>query len=232
MMCPYCGEEVPVDSNRCWKCGTDLPEGASRAPGDELEVPDDDDGPPGATASAGGDLVTCPHCDAPVPKKAQRCRECGRPVREVKGSSGAGAWRLGAWLVVLVLAVGAAFLVVTFSLKSFRKGTTRLPKSDVTWEKLHGQMTAPGTDETRRKEIWDRLYDSHFVRWSGYVASHDPGSNEVTFSQKKGGKPECVVEFEDLSELKDGGDEVVWYSARLVDFQKGAGKEGGVFRLK
>ena len=49
-MCPYCGEDAPIDSGQCWKCGSDLS-------GDGLH----DD----------GDHITeCPACSAQIPPNA------------------------------------------------------------------------------------------------------------------------------------------------------------------
>lgn len=228
MMCPYCGEEVPVDSNRCWKCGTDLPEGAGRGAQDELEVPDDD-GAPGA-GPAPGEPLLCPHCGSPVPKNASRCRECGRAVKEVQSAGGGAGWRWGAWVTVLVIGIGAAFLVVSYSLKSLRKEKPRTPRTEVAQDKLRAQMAAP-TPEERKREIWNRLFDRHFVKWSGYVVSRE-GDATLLFSQKKGGKEaECKVAFlpdEQLEGLKDGGEDIVWYSARLVAYEAIKDKTGAL----
>src|SRR5581483_2190528 len=115
-MCPYCGEEVPQDSSKCWKCGTELSEsGAARPDGDELEVPDDEDDDDG---SGKVELIECPFCGSPAPKKASRCKECGRTIQQVKTNAAAAAlWKWGVWAVVLIVAVSTVTAVVIYSQK-------------------------------------------------------------------------------------------------------------------
>src|SRR4051812_39035041 len=114
-MCPYCGEEVPQDTSKCWKCGTELSgTGAAPAEGDDLEVPDDDEEDDGKPVA----LVECPFCGEPVNKKALRCRECGRALQKVKSSAATLAlWKWGVWAVVLVVAVSSITAVVIYSQK-------------------------------------------------------------------------------------------------------------------
>src|SRR5581483_6380364 len=127
-MCPYCGEEVPADSAKCWKCGTELEGGSGKAPGggDDLEVPeeDPDDAGGGGAPKKSNKMIPCPHCESPVPEKATRCKECGRPVREIATNTGA-AWRFGTWLVVLGIGIAVAITVVVVAVKKHRAGQVR-----------------------------------------------------------------------------------------------------------
>src|SRR5437588_11765093 len=105
-MCPYCGEEVPDDSSRCWKCGTEISESAAKPAGDDLEVPDDDDDDDGSESGEPRiEVVECPHCGSTQPKKATRCRECGRMLKAVKTVPGVALWKYGTWAAVALVGI-------------------------------------------------------------------------------------------------------------------------------
>jgi hypothetical protein len=232
-MCPYCGEEVPNDSAKCWKCGTELSEGGAKAPadGDDLEVPDDDD----EDGGKGPQTIECPHCGSEAPKKAQRCKECGRALREVKTSHGAAAWKLGVWALVLGGGLAITVAVVVYSVR--RRGDAERAKViAVTFENLKDKVKPlQRTNEERRRDVWNREFDRKFVRWTGVVVQRDPDQElRLQISQTKGmkDKTDVIVDFDDdsreaLSGLKVG--DTIVYSARLVEF--GHDKDTVAFRL-
>ena len=231
-MCPYCGEEVPADSAKCWKCGTELEGGAGKAAGgasDELEVPDDDDG--GGEGGGGQEKIPCPHCESPVPKKAARCRECGRMVREVSTNKAAAAWRMGTWLVVGGVALAVAIVVFVVAKRRHLAQQDR-PITKIEYADLEKRMQPLVTaNKERKRELWTRDFEGKFVKWSGTVVKVDADAGHLTISHTKGGQRADVdVEMredarDDLKDLKENTP--VGYSARLVDF----GKDGLAFTL-
>jgi hypothetical protein len=233
-MCPYCGEEVPADSAKCWKCGTELGGEGSTKPGssDELEVPEDEDE---AGETAGGErraeMIPCPHCESPVSKKAVRCRACGRNVRAVKQSHAAAAWRWGTWLLVLGVAVAAVAAVATLSLKRQRASQVRTI-SGYKFEELEKKLQPlVPTSSERKREIWARDFEGKWVKWSGVVVTVDADTGHVTVAHTKGSKKaDGEIEFRDdaREELRAlNPDQPIVYSARLADF----GKDGMAFSL-
>jgi hypothetical protein len=216
-MCPYCGEEVPADSGRCWKCGTELTEGA-KAEGDELEVPDEDEDEGGAP-SPGNQLIDCPHCGAQVAKKMRRCKECGRALQEVKTNKGAVAWRYGVWILVVGVGIAVAGTVVGVSLGR-KHAAERSKILNITFGDAVSKLQ-PGKkmNEERRTEVWTKEFQNKFVKWKdGTVTSVDPDRRHVTFSHSTKGKADVVVTFDSDVDLSEGDKKE--YSARLVEFGK------------
>jgi hypothetical protein len=231
-MCPYCGEEVPADTAKCWKCGTELSEGSGKAPGDDLEVPEEEPDDAGAAPKKSRKMIPCPHCESPVPANAVRCKECGRPVREGKGSQAGAAWRMGTWLVVVGFGVAVAIAVVVVAYKRRHEGKPR-PLIPIAYAELERRMTPlqPSTQGERRRELWTRDFEGKFVKWSGVVIQVHEDTGHVDVAHTKGSKKaEADVELRDdaradLGDLKP--DQPIVYSARLVEF----GKDGFAFTL-
>jgi hypothetical protein len=231
-MCPYCGEEVPADSAKCWKCGTELSEGASsgKAPGEDLEVPEEDPDEDGGAPKKSKKMIPCPHCESPVPETAARCKECGRPVRELQTNTGA-AWRFGTWLVVLGIGIAVAITVVVVAVKKHRAGQVRSILA-VQYAELEARIKPLTTGQNERKhEVWQRDFQDKFVKWSGVVVQVHKDTGHVDVVHTKGGKKaEVDVEIRDdaRAELEDlKPDDPIVYSARLVEF----GKDGFAFTL-
>jgi hypothetical protein len=219
-MCPYCGEEVPQDSSKCWKCGTELSEGASRAEGEELEVPDDDDD---EDAPKGQVVVECPFCGTPVPKKSLRCRECGRMVQRLKSNAAQAAlWKWGVWAAVIVVAIGGAVGVVLYAQKRSlaAERASRMINADFDRLVQRIQPTNKGFKEERRREVWEKEFERRFVHWNdGVVVWFDAEAHTVKIARQKDGKPDLLVTFmkdEDLSHLQLN--EKIEYSARLIGY--------------
>ena len=230
-MCPYCGEEVPADSAKCWKCGTELAAGGSEKSGgaasEELAVPEDEDEGGGGAK----EMIPCPHCESPVSKKATRCRECGRAVREVTANHAATAWRMGTWLIVAGVGLAAAISVGVYSRRRHYAAQVRtITKIEYADLERRLQPLVAGSTE-RKREVWQRDIEGKFVKWTGTVVTADPDTGHVTVSQTKGGtKADVDVELredgrDDLRDLKPN--QPIGYSARLVDF----GKDGMAFTL-
>jgi hypothetical protein len=239
-MCPYCGEEVPDDSSRCWKCGTELTEGGAPAPTDdeeELEVPADDDGEP---TEKKVELVNCPFCDSPMPKSALRCRECGRTVRSPEAARGAVAWRLGPWLIFAAVAVIAIAVIATVVTKKMReKEKQHDPPIQIKFVDLDTRITPlrklSATIDEKRQAIWNDDFKGKFVKWPGQwilKATKIGEEWEVELSEKepktlgKTDKPSAVVTFLPATNEDEAGrltrtlktGERITYTARLVDF--------------
>lgn len=242
-MCPYCGEEVPDDSSRCWKCGTELSEGGSPAASDddeELDVPADDDDAEPTEKKKSVELVNCPFCDSPMPKSALRCRECGRTVRSPEAARGAVAWRLGPWLVFAAVAIVAVGVIATVLQRKMReKENQREPVIEIKYGDLEAKLSPlkkfSAANEEKRAGVWTNDFKGKYVHhWHQYVlkATKNGDEWEVELSDKetkamaKGEKPSSIVTFspaqnEDEAQkltrsLKVG--ESITYTARLVDF--------------
>jgi predicted nucleic acid-binding Zn ribbon protein/Cu/Ag efflux protein CusF len=233
-MCPYCGEEVPQDSSKCWKCGTELSHDSSAAKGegDELEVPDDEEEDDGKPVS----LVECPYCGEPVNKKSIRCRECGRALQKVKSNAAAAAlWKWGVWAVVLIVAVSSITAVVIYSQKRALMAERSAKAIGASFETLMSRLQplSKGFKEERRREVWEKDFERRFVHWTdGKFQEFDPSTMKVkvTHGKKDKDKPDVIVTFlkdnnESLSRLQVG--DTIEYSARLV----GYGEEGFAFTL-
>lgn len=235
-MCPYCGEEVPADSPKCWKCGTELEAGSGKGAqgaggSDELEVPDDEDGGDGE-GGGGQEKIPCPHCESPVPKKAQRCRECGRMLREVKTNKAAAAWRLGTWLIVGGVGIAIAIGVVVAS-KKRRLASQDRPIAKIEYADLEKRIQPLSTvQKDRKRELWTRDFEGKFVKWSGTVTevNTETGHVKVSLTKATPNKADVDVEFREdgRDDLKDlNPNQPIGYSARLADF----GKDGVAFTL-
>src|SRR5271170_5790358 len=164
-MCPYCGEEVPQDSSKCWKCGTELSEGGARAEGGELEVPDDEEDEEGAAPAS---VIECPFCGSAVSKKWLRCRECGRTLQKVKTNATAVAlWKWGAWASVLVVALSTATVVYMNSRKRAIQDDRLHNQIPATYEGLMQRLQPlnKGYREERRREIWEKDFEKKVVNW-------------------------------------------------------------------
>ncbi len=223
-MCPYCGEEVPQDSSKCWKCGTELSHDSSAAKGDgeELEVPDDDEEEPGKPVQ----LVECPFCGEPVNKKSIRCRECGRALQKVKSNTAAAAlWKWGVWAVVLIVAVSSITAVVIYSQKRALMAERQAKSIAISFDGLNEkvQPLRKAFKEERRQEIWAKEFEKKFVSWEGFLVEFDPTTLKGKIAQAKGNKdkPDVIVTFlkdERLTGLSVG--EKIEYSARLVAYNE------------
>jgi hypothetical protein len=234
-MCPYCGEEVPQDSSKCWKCGTELSEGAAgKGDAEDLDVPDEDEDEDG-TAKA-SQIVDCPFCGSPVPKKAMRCRECGRTLQKVKVNTTAVAlWKWGAWAAVLTVAVSTTTIVLLSS-KKRATGEDRIHNLiPASYETLNNRIQPlnKGFNPERRQEVWERDFLKKFVHWSEGEVEEIDGA-VVKISHTKGSKtPDVIVTFvsdEEVRGLNLG--EKIEYSARLVEFGGKDGKSEYSFTLE
>lgn len=140
-MCPYCGEDAPVDSGQCWKCGSELS-------GDGM--------------SGGPELVDCPACTAPLPPSANRCGECGwatreqRPRRRVPAAIGAFA------LVSLGILVGLGFGLVS-SRHSGDPG--RASPLAFTYENLAEIYGSEDGESPELLALWAKHHRGRFVSW-------------------------------------------------------------------
>lgn len=182
-MCPYCGEEVPDDSSRCWKCGTEIVEGTAPAAGDdeeEIEAPAEEEPEPEEKRV---ELVSCPFCDSPMPRSAMRCKECGRTVRSGDAARGAVAWKLGPWIFFLAVA-GAAAIVVALVVASRIREKPQGPKEVLpySYQQLdaHLDPAKPAGDEQKRQEVWNRQFEGKYVKWVDHYVLKAPETNPAT----------------------------------------------------
>lgn len=232
-MCPYCGEDVPADTSRCWKCGTELSgssSGAGAEGGEGAPTIEERASPEGKT---GGKKPTqpCPHCEAPVSVYALRCNDCGRsigrPGRRIN-------WAKASWVafgvVCLGLTVGLiyAFIVTRPEHRDRGRLSFRDDPIVVSWIELERVYFRP-TDkahEQRRNERWQDQYRNEFVHWQGVVVRIDDATGTVEMTDGEANrdpdKPQVRVAFKDPGVVKARGlnrGMSVAYSARLQEFR-------------
>lgn len=212
-MCPYCGEDVPDDSNACWKCGTEIQRGEGGASA-EIQQRNQE--------GRGGPKVECPHCHAQISARSLRCNECGRVLQR----SGARAnWVPAAWgafgLVLLASVVG---VVVSF-VKAHKPPPDPGRDTPITLQ-LHEleRIYLKGTaNEQRRRDLWRTEHQGRFVEWEGVIVDIDHDARMIGLAESGlDARPSAVVEFksgQDLSGLKE--EKSIRYSARLDDFRDG-----------
>ncbi len=223
-MCPYCGEEVPDDSARCWKCGTELGDGGAPARGedDELEVPDEDGG-----GEKKVELVACPFCDSPMPKSALRCKECGRTVRDPETPRGAVAWKLGPWVAFAAVALVALAIVGIVIRSRLQSREIKGERIAIDFRDLEKRVPPGASNAQRRQQVWEEHYEGKIVSWTHWVLKvqkNDQGqleawflADEVDAKTAKDKKPATIVTFADDDDIKDlKPAEKFPYTARLV----------------
>jgi ribosomal protein L40E len=220
VICPYCGEDLPAASERCFKCGTALGD----ADPDLLDVPEDlaaevREAPGAALPGAPpGPSHVCPHCEAPVRPNAHRCRECGRQIRALVAERPAEAWRQRATLGAA--AVGAALLLILAVLIFFASGRGRRGEpveSTATFARIE-QALGPRSrmDPLRKQQFWANVAGK-YVRWSGRIVEVRDGEVLVEHGEK-GREGRALVRLSSgLPERLGPGDEVR-YRARLAAF--------------
>jgi hypothetical protein len=222
--CPYCGEEVPAESVKCWKCGAILKDV------DEDQMAEFEKE---AAIKAGPKHEPCPHCEAPAPIGCHRCGECGRIINELPKGESQDAFKYGTWLVF----GGVGFFVVLIIIIAVLLTAGGDEKRN--YVVINGSVLSARYSKTRLKSNsakaaaeWKKKYVNRYVKWSGKVISIDGDVVEfaVTGKGKKAGKAEVQVEFlgsaDDFVEsLKEGKN--VFYDAKL----KAYNKEGYLFQL-
>jgi predicted nucleic acid-binding Zn ribbon protein len=144
-MCPYCGEDAPIDSTQCWKCGSDL---SGDALGDD-----------------GEHIAECPACTAPIPPSAPHCGECGwtarkhRPRRRVAPVTGAFV------LVCLGISIGLGFGLVSRLIGDPARADTLA----FSYEKLADIYGGEGGQSDELRALWDQHHHGRFVSWEMVV---------------------------------------------------------------
>lgn len=228
-MCPYCGEDVPGDSTRCWKCGTELSasDSASAAAG-----------PDGAPAIEERQVegkgkkkptVPCPHCEAPVSIYALRCNECGRsigrPGRRIN-------WGKASWIAFAVVSVGL-LVGVTYSYIASRvepedlaRRSRRSEPITLSWielERIYFKSVDKAHEE-RRRERWDKEFKGEFIHWQGIIVNVDESLGMLELTDGVVGtsdKPQVRLALKHLQEVRERGLKrgmSLAYSARLANF--------------
>ncbi len=225
-MCPYCGEEVDDDAAQCWKCGASIAADASDDKTDSddggLAVPDDDDEDGGlalpddidddvAKSKPKVQVRECPHCNAPMPKKLHRCKECGRMMEEWGvDESDARAWKMGSWGVILavtaIAALGFIFLVMP-------SGDVERVYVTYKFSQLDSLVGRRSRDANRRNQTWEKI-DGKFIVWEGMVVERIDGLTDTTFLVKI-----------DPSNAKDLPDVKVTFPSSTSDKVKLIGKD-------
>jgi ribosomal protein L40E len=210
-MCPYCGEEVPEDAVKCWKCDAVLQEAADGA----LEAE--------GQAATGPTLEPCPHCEAPQPPGAHRCRECGRIINERQAASSQARWILGSWAVFA--AVGLVVLAVLAAAIMSRRPVEKRVYKSIVYRSLAERYSPERLVSTKSKaaDRWEREYRGRHVRWRGVV---ERVTGRVALVRMGEGKASHLVqvEFEEQEGQELGAlapNQAVSYDARLIRYNDG-----------
>lgn len=225
-MCPYCGEDVPADTTRCWKCGTEISpsEGGGEDPGGIEERPT----PEGKTKKK--PTQPCPHCEAPVSIYALRCNECGRsigrPGRRIN-------WAKASWVafgvVSVGLLVGLVYAFITSRPENEDRGrfSRRGDPIVVSWIELERIYFRP-TDkahEERRAERWRNEYKGEFVHWQGVIVRADEATGVLELTDGEANRnpdePQVRLTLKDPGLVKARGlkrGTSLAYSARLQTY--------------
>lgn len=227
-MCPYCGEDVPADTTRCWKCGTEL------SPGGEGGAADDAGGieERGAPEGKGKKKPTqpCPYCEAPISLYALRCNECGRsigrPGRRIN-------WAKASWVAFGVVSVGLivgliyAFIVSRPEADDRGRFSRRSDPIVVSWIELERVYFRPvdKAHEERRAERWKAEYKGEFVHWQGVITHVDEASGVLEMTDGEANrdpdKPQVRLTLKDPGQVKARGlnrGMSLAYSARLQTY--------------
>ena len=151
-MCPYCGEDLPVDSQRCWKCGTEL--SGAEGGADGLDLRRKPSGPP----------AECPFCQADVSPNALRCNDCGRPLRQVKSRANYVPAVYGVFgLVVVAVLVGLLYSFLANRRPPVDPG--RENPIDATYAQL-ARIYLTHAQPERKRQQWEEHHQGKFVRWT------------------------------------------------------------------
>ena len=213
-MCPYCGEEVPDESVKCWKCGAilqEVDEETAEAMAEEAEA-----------KAMGPKLVPCPHCESPQAPGTHRCKECGRVIAEWEEGESDDKWKYGSWiafggigaLIFLILVIAVATSEVSEKRNYLKKGS---------WSSVSRRYSAAymKQNKTKAEKTWESEDEGRYVRWSGLVVSIDGDEVEFAMSPKarKAKKAEVKVSFSSKADDFVGSlakGKVVGYDAKLV----------------
>lgn len=216
-MCPYCGEEVPDESARCWKCGAILQEIDDETAAEvEAEL----------AAEAPPKMDNCPHCGARQKLGIHRCKECGRVVNAFEEGESQDKWKYGSW--VAFGGVGLIIvLILTIAVLTGESKQRRVYVPQGSWAAMSQRYSALSLKARGAKvaEKWKQEHQDRFVVWKGQVVSIDGNEVEVAMSPqaRKDGKAEVKVSFSDSAEayvasLAKGKE--VRYDARLVAYNQ------------
>ncbi len=144
-LCPYCGEDVPAETPRCWKCGSDLPaDGADPALGEARRSSDHPS--------------ECRACQAPLPPGARRCAECDRPVRGAPRGLPTVFAVYGATLLALL--VGLVYALATRREAPARPSSARA----IEYAELL-RVYADGAANEQAREVWRAAHEGRRVEW-------------------------------------------------------------------
>lgn len=216
-MCPYCGEEVPDESARCWKCGAILQEIDDETAAEvEAEL----------AAEAPPKLEACPHCGSRQKIGTHRCKECGRVINAFEEGESQDKWKYGSWV-----AFGGVGLIIVMILSiavlTGESNQRRVYVPQGSWAAF-GQRYSEKSIKARARQVaekWEREHKDRFVVWSGKVVSIDGLDVEFAMSPaaKEANKAEVKVSFSDSAEgyvesLAKGKE--VRYDARLVAYDQ------------
>lgn len=233
-MCPYCGEDVPADSARCWKCGTELTPGAGDAAAEGEEGGIEQRQVDGKAGGKKKPTVPCPHCEAPVSIYALRCNDCGRsigrPGRRIN-------WGKASWLVFGVVGLATlvgliyAFVASRPELEDRARKSSRGNALGDTWvefERVFLRKAPSKEHEARRREAWERDFQGEFVAWQGVIVELDPEQGTLHLHETgtgEPGKPHVRLHLKRRSDVKDRDLKLgksVAYTARLTDYHPDA----------
>lgn len=233
-MCPYCGEDVPANTAKCWKCGTELSE---RTPGAEPEAPEGADGislrGPAAEREEEAKkkkkkqpMRQCPFCETLVPLHSLRCNRCGQKLKEAPREVG---WQKSVWIAfaVVAVAVGAWLLYGYASSRVVaRVDKGRDQPIKVTYSNLARIfLTSRGSGLDQREASWRQEHEGKYIEWSGIVTrvvDADEGIIEAAESATATfDEPEVRLSFKDPDLVAERGlkqGKLIKYSARLVSY--------------
>ena len=235
-MCPYCGEDVPANTPKCWKCGTELSERTDDGGSDEISLR----GPAAEREEEKKKkkkkpMRQCPFCETMVPLHSLRCNRCGQ---ELKAAPKIFAWQRSVWVafVVVAVAVGGWLLYGYAAAKVVARSDKGRDKPlQVTYSNLARIfLQSRGSGADQREASWYQEHEGKYVEWSGVVTKVvDPREGIIEAAESATAtidEAEVRLTLKDPDEVAAQGlkpGKLIKYSARLVSYLP----EEGVFVL-
>ena len=211
-MCPYCGEDVPAETQRCWKCGTEISGGDGT-----IDGIGDDGSNELAQRQRDVPQTECPYCGSSVSSRSLRCNECGKQLRSVSSRPN--------WLPA-VYAVFGVVLIVTLVWVIHGMVVAARNKPDpgrdtpirASYEELI-KLYRVGNEQFRKK--WDQNHKGKFVHWRMPILEVRTEEGVVVLGEEKK-SPQVILTLKDPALTDDSRvrpEKRIRYSARLDRFE-------------
>ena len=198
-MCPYCGEDVPGESEQCWKCGSALTgEGAEELTDGQLD----------RMASAG----SCPSCQSPMGPN-RRCSTCGWVARDRarRVSPVHGAFFLVACGVLFGLVLGI-----------YRRDTSegRATPIPYSYEQLVEIYASEADDSGALADSWAQHHRGRYVLWDMVILGIDDAGT-LKLAPEGATEPVVHLTLQNSDEIDSRGlkaEKRIKYSAALKGY--------------